>query len=86
MLRAVQKSTRSTIVVAPKITAYNGARANVTVRKVSSGQGVERILPLQAQTIDNIQVVKHAHVLRAKLYFLRRRVGKQARLKTKLRK
>jgi len=59
----------------------SGTRETVTVRKVSSGQGVERIFPLHAPTIDKIQVVKHAHVRRAKLYFLRDRKGKAGRMK-----
>jgi large subunit ribosomal protein L19 len=59
----------------------SGSRATVTVRKVSSGKGVERIFPLNAPTIDKIQVVKHAHVRRAKLYFLRERKGKASRMK-----
>ena len=59
----------------------SGTRATVTVRKVSSGKGVERIFPLNAPTIDKIQVVKHAHVRRAKLYFLRERKGKAGRMK-----
>jgi large subunit ribosomal protein L19 len=59
----------------------SGTRATVTVRKVSSGKGVERIFPLNAPTIDKIQVVKHAHVRRAKLYFLRDRKGKASRMK-----
>jgi large subunit ribosomal protein L19 len=59
----------------------SGTRASVTVRKVSSGKGVERIFPLHTPTIDKIQVVKHAHVRRAKLYFLRERKGKASRLK-----
>ena len=59
----------------------SGTRATVTVRKVSSGQGVERIFPLQAPTIDKVQVVKHAHVRRAKLDFLRERKGKAGRMK-----
>jgi len=59
----------------------SGTRASVTVRKVSSGKGVERIFPLNAPTIDKIQVVKHAHVRRAKLYFLRERKGKAGRMK-----
>ncbi len=59
----------------------SGTRATVTVRKVSSGQGVERIFPLHAPTIEKIQVVKHAHVRRAKLYFLRERKGKAGRMK-----
>jgi large subunit ribosomal protein L19 len=61
----------------------SGSRATVTVRKVSSGKGVERIFPLNAPTIDKIQVVKHAHVRRAKLYYLRDRKGKASRMKEK---
>jgi large subunit ribosomal protein L19 len=55
----------------------------MTVRKVSFGQGVERIFPLHARTIDKIEVVKHAHVRRAKLYFLRELKGKAGRMKEK---
>jgi large subunit ribosomal protein L19 len=59
----------------------SGTRATVTVRKVSAGKGVERIFPLHAPTIEKIQVVRHAHVRRAKLYFLRERKGKAGRMK-----
>ncbi len=61
----------------------DGARATMTVRKVSFGQGVERIFPLHARTIDKIEVVKQAHVRRAKLYYLRERKGKAGRMKEK---
>ena len=61
----------------------SGARATMTVRKVSFGTGVERIFPLHARTIERIEVVKHAHVRRAKLYFLRERKGKASRMKEK---
>ena len=61
----------------------SGARATVTVRKVSFGHGVERIFPLHAKTIDKIEVVKHAAVRRAKLYYLRDRKGKAGRMKEK---
>ncbi len=61
----------------------SGARATITVRKVSFGQGVERIFPLHARTIEKIEVVKSAHVRRAKLYFLRERKGKASRMKEK---
>jgi large subunit ribosomal protein L19 len=59
----------------------SGAQASMTVRKVSFGEGVERIFPLHSRTIDRIEVVKHAHVRRAKLYYLRDRRGKAARMK-----
>jgi large subunit ribosomal protein L19 len=61
----------------------SGTRATMTVRKVSFGQGVERIFPLHARTIEKIEVVKSAHVRRAKLYFLRERKGKASRMKEK---
>ena len=59
----------------------SGPRATVTVRKVSFGHGVERIFPLHAKTIEKFEVVKHAQVRRAKLYFLRDRKGKASRMK-----
>ena len=57
-----------------------GARATVTVRKMSFGQGVERVFPLHSPTISKIDVVKSARVRRAKLYFLRKLRGKAARM------
>ena len=61
----------------------SGARATMTVRKVSFGTGVERIFPLHARTIEKVEVVRHARVRRAKLYFLRERKGKAGRMKQK---
>jgi large subunit ribosomal protein L19 len=58
-----------------------GARASFTVRKVSFGQGVERIFPLHSPSIAKVDVVRSAKVRRAKLYFLRNLKGKAARMK-----
>jgi large subunit ribosomal protein L19 len=59
------------------------AGATVTVRKVISGVGVERIIPLYSPTLEKIEIIKSGKVRRAKLYYLRRLKGKEARLKKK---
>ncbi len=58
-----------------------GARASFTVRKVSFGQGVERIFPLHSPIIQKVEVLRSAKVRRAKLYFLRDLKGKAARMR-----
>jgi large subunit ribosomal protein L19 len=55
-----------------------------TVRKVSNGVGVERIFPITSPSIDKIEVVKQGKVRRAKLYYMKGRQGKSARIKEKL--
>ncbi len=60
-----------------------GARASFTVRKISFGVGVERIFPVHAPIIQSIEVTRRGDVRRAKLYYLRDRVGKATRVKEK---
>ena len=62
-----------------------GVRSTVTVRKISYGIGVERILPLHSPNVAKMEVVKSAHVRQARLYFLRDLRGKAARLKPRRR-
>jgi large subunit ribosomal protein L19 len=63
------------------ISKGNGNQPSFTVRKMSFGQGVERIFPLNSKVIDKIDVLRSAHVRRAKLYYLRGLRGKAARLR-----
>ena len=58
----------------------SGSRAVFTVRKISYGVGVERIFPLHSRRIEKVEVVARGKVRRAKLYYLRERSGKAARL------
>ena len=57
-----------------------GVNSNFTVRKISFGEGVERVFPLYSPNIDSIEVVRRGAVRRAKLYYLRGRTGKAARI------
>src|SRR5579871_676432 len=57
-----------------------GLNENFTVRKISYGEGVERVFPLFSPMIDSIQVMRRGKVRRAKLYYLRERRGKSARI------
>ena len=66
------------IVIAKK---NGGIRETIVVRRVTFGVGVERTFPLHSPKIDRIEVVRHGKVRRAKLYYLRERTGKAAKLK-----
>ncbi len=63
-----------------------GLSETMTVRRVSYGVGVERILPVHSPKIDKIEIVRKGRVRRAKLYYLRDRVGKSAKITEKLAK
>jgi large subunit ribosomal protein L19 len=60
-----------------------GINENFTVRKISYGEGVERVFPVYSPLIDSIKVVRRGKVRRAKLYYLRGRTGKSARIAEK---
>ena len=62
----------------------SGISASFTVRKISFGEGVERVFPLHSPNIDNITVVRRGKVRRSKLYYLRSRRGKSARIAEKV--
>jgi large subunit ribosomal protein L19 len=62
-----------------------GLNENFTVRKISYGEGVERVFPVYSPLIDSIKVVRRGKVRRAKLYYLRGRTGKSARIAEKQR-
>ena len=64
---------------------HGGNRRTITVRKTSFGVAVERIFPLHSPLVAKVEVVRSHHVRRAKLYFLRKRKGKAARLREKRR-
>lgn len=72
------------VVIAKK--GVKGFNASFTVRKISNGEGVERVFHLYSPNVDSIQVVRHGLVRRAKLYFLRGLTGRKARIKEKIKK
>ena len=63
---------------------HGGIEETFTVRRISYGIGVEKVFPLHAPSIEKVEVVRHGKVRRAKLYYLRDRVGKAAKVKEKL--
>ena len=63
---------------------HGGIEETITVRRISYGVGVEKVFPVYSPSIDHIEVVRSGAVRRAKLYYLRGRVGKGAKVKEKL--
>ena len=63
---------------------HGGIEETITVRRISYGVGVEKVFPVHSPSIDKIEVVRSGKVRRAKLYYLRGRVGKGAKIKEKL--
>ena len=63
---------------------HGGISETFTVRRVSYGCGVERVFPIHSPNVVSVEVLRHGRVRRAKLYYLRDRVGKAARIKEKL--
>ena len=64
---------------------HGGISETFTVRRVAHGCGIERVFPLHAPAVDKVEVVRHGKVRRAKLYYLRDRVGKAAKVKEQIR-
>ena len=69
------------IVIAMK---HGGISETFTVRRTSYGVGVERVFPVNSPNVEKVEVVRHGKIRRAKLYFLRDRVGKSAKLKERI--
>ncbi|MFA7236484.1 MAG: 50S ribosomal protein L19 [Phycisphaeraceae bacterium] len=65
--------------------AGSGLTRNITVRRIVANEGVERTFPLNSPKVSRIEVTRHGHVRRAKLYYLRDRIGKSRRLKDRRR-
>ena len=64
---------------------HGGIEETFTVRRVSYGVGVERVFPIHSPKVDSVQIVRRGFVRRSKLYYLRDRVGKAAKVKRKIR-
>ena len=63
---------------------HGGVSETFTVRRTSYGVGVERVFPVNSPNVEKVEVVRHGQVRRAKLYFLRQRTGKSAKLKERI--
>ena len=63
---------------------HGGIAETFTVRRVAHGCGVERVFPLHSPSVEKVEVIRHGKVRRAKLYYLRDRVGKAAKVKSRV--
>ena len=63
---------------------HGGINETFTVRRVAHGCGIERVFPLHCPSVERVEVIRHGKVRRAKLYYLRDRVGKAAKVKSKV--
>ena len=63
---------------------HGGIEETITVRRISYGVGVEKVFPIHAPAVEKIELVRHGKVRRAKLYYLRDRVGKSAKVKERI--
>lgn len=63
---------------------HGGISETFTVRRVAHGCGIERVFPLHSPAVDKVELVRHGKVRRAKLYYLRDRVGRKAKVKERL--
>ncbi len=70
------------IIIAKK---HGGIEETFTVRRVSHGVGVERVFPVHSPNVDKVEIIRRARVRRSKLYYLRDRVGKAAKVKEQIR-
>ena len=64
---------------------HGGVSETFTVRRISHGVGVERVFPVHSPNVDSIQVIRHGKVRRSKLYYIKNRVGKAAKVKEEIR-
>lgn len=69
------------VVIARK---HGDVSETITVRRVSYGVGVEKVFPINSPVIDHIEIVRHGQVRRAKLYYLRNKVGKNSKVKERI--
>ena len=83
----VKEASRESIQVVERTVMtkkHGGIEETITVRRISYGVGVEKVFPIHSPSIDHIEIVRNGSVRRAKLYYLRGRVGKGAKVKEKL--